>query len=101
MAATVSITGTWTPIVRDTAATETLATGPNTRHVDDLSLAAFSSTNLATGSPDYPELASFIQQMAVGIGASEQSATLILHQLTKMLINRWSQSAPATYGSPT
>jgi hypothetical protein len=87
MAATLSATGTWTPIPFALDA-ETLKTGPNVRSVSQLNLSQFVTQN-------HPETEAIIQLYADGYGIGFQHAALLLRHLVAMTLNRYG-TEPAT-----
>jgi hypothetical protein len=81
MPATVTATGTWTPIPFDVSA-ETRKTGPNVRSLKEVNLSQFITQN-------HPETEAVIQLYADGYGIGYQHAALLLRHLLAMALNRY------------
>jgi hypothetical protein len=87
MAATITASGTWTPLgvdFRAMAKGPAVAGGqppPNVPHADSMQLEQLKNT-------DFPELTQFLQAMADGYGIGYQAAKALFHAIWTATINR-------------
>jgi hypothetical protein len=81
MPATLSATGTWTPIPFALDA-ETLKTGPNVRSLSQTNLSQFVTQN-------HPETEAVIQLYADGYNIGYQHAAVLLRHLLAQVLNRF------------
>jgi patatin-like phospholipase/acyl hydrolase len=90
MAATITATGTWTPLNVDL--TRMAKTAPNTFHADKLQLEQLKAQDL-------PELTQFIQAMADGYGIGVNPALALLQVIMTAKMNRENPSVSRVYAA--
>jgi hypothetical protein len=90
MPATITATGTWTPLNVDFS--RMAKTGPNTLHADMMQLEQLKSQDL-------PELNQFIQAMADGYGIHFNTALALFSALWTARINRENPSVSRFYAA--
>lgn len=81
MAATLSSTGTWTPVAMTTTDQMTADKSNHARYLDDFN-------GFAIQDADYPELMQFIDLMAAGLGIGHTHAVNLLTALLAAKSNR-------------
>jgi len=90
MAATISASGTWTPLNVDL--TQMAKTKPNTFHADKMQLEQLKQQDL-------PELTQFVQAMADGYGIGFNPAKALFFACVQAFMNRENPSVSRSYAA--